>query len=62
MKKASMQDIADKVGVSRCAVSLVLSGKAKDKRISESLTNRIIQAAKELNYTPNELAKGSAPV
>lgn len=58
MKKASMQDIADKVGVSRCAVSLVLSGKAKDKRISESLTNRIIQAAKELNYTPNELARG----
>ncbi|MGN1214696.1 MAG: LacI family DNA-binding transcriptional regulator [Candidatus Cryptobacteroides sp.] len=58
MKKASMQDIADKVGVSRCAVSLVLSGKAKDKRISESLSNRILQAAKELNYTPNELARG----
>ena len=58
MKKASMQDIADKVGVSRCAVSLVLSGKAKDTRISEALSNRIIQVAKELNYTPNELARG----
>lgn len=58
MKKASMQDIADRVGVSRCAVSLVLSGKAKDKRISESLSNKIIQVAKELNYTPNELARG----
>lgn len=58
MKKASMQDIADKVGVSRCAVSLVLSGKAKDKRISEALSNRIFQVAKELNYTPNELARG----
>ncbi len=53
-----MQDIADRVGVSRCAVSLVLSGKAKDKRISESLSNKIIQVAKELNYTPNELARG----
>ena len=58
MKKASMQDIADRVGVSRCAVSLVLSGKAKDKRISEALSNRIIEVAKELNYTPNELARG----
>ncbi len=58
MKKASMQDIADRVGVSRCAVSLVLSGKAKDKRISESLSDRILQDAKELNYTPNELARG----
>ncbi len=58
MKKASMQDIADRVGVSRCAVSLVLSGKAKDKRISETLSNRILQVAKELNYTPNELARG----
>lgn len=53
-----MQDIADRVGVSRCAVSLVLSGKAKDKRISEALSNKIIQVAKELNYTPNELARG----
>lgn len=52
-----MQDIADRVGVSRCAVSLVLSGKAKDKRISEALSNKIIQVAKELNYTPNELAR-----
>ncbi len=58
MKKASMQDIADRVGVSRCAVSLVLSGKAKDKRISESLSEKIMQVAKELNYTPNELARG----
>lgn len=58
MKKASMQDIADRVGVSRCAVSLVLSGKAKDKRISKALSNKIIQVAKELNYTPNELARG----
>ena len=58
MKKVSMQDIADKVGVSRCAVSLVLSGKAKDKRISEALSKRIIEVARELNYKPNDLARG----
>ncbi len=57
MKKVSMQTIADKVGVSRCAVSLVLSGKAKDKRISETLAKRILDVAKELNYKPNVLAR-----
>lgn len=58
MKKVSMQTIADKVGVSRCAVSLVLSGKAQDKRISESLAKKILDVAKELNYKPNTLARG----
>lgn len=58
MKKVSMQDIADRVGVSRCAVSLVLSGKAKSTRISEGLRRKIIDTAAEMNYTPNELARG----
>lgn len=58
MKKVSMQDIADKVGVSKCTVSLALSGKAKEKRITDSVCERILQVAKELNYEPNELARG----
>lgn len=53
-----MQDIADKVGVSRCTVSLALSGKGRAKRVSEALCNRIIQTAKEMHYEPNELARG----
>lgn len=58
MKKISMQDIADKAGVSRCTVSLALSGKAKEKRISDSLAKKIISIAEEMNYEPNELARG----
>lgn len=58
MKKVSMQDIADRVGVSKCAVSLALSGKAKEKRISTPLSKKILQVAKELNYKPNGLARG----
>ncbi len=57
MKKVSMQDIADKVGVSRCTVSLALSGKGRAKRVSEALCDRIIQTAKEMHYEPNELAR-----
>ncbi len=58
MKKVSMQDIAERVGVSKCTVSLALSGKAKEKRISDSVCKKIFQVAKELNYEPNELARG----
>ena len=57
MKKVSMQDIADKVGVSRCTVSLALSGKGRAKRVSEALCDKIMQAAKEMHYEPNELAR-----
>jgi LacI family transcriptional regulator len=58
MHKVSMQDIADKVGVSRCTVSLALSGKGRAKRVSEALCDKIIQTAKEMHYEPNELARG----
>lgn len=53
-----MQSIADKLGVSKGTVSLVLSGKAKGKRVSDELSQRIIKTAKEMNYQPNELARG----
>ena len=58
MKKVSLQMIADSLGVSKCTVSLVLSGKSRDKRVSEELSRKIIAKAKELNYRPNELARG----
>lgn len=51
-----MKDIALKVGVSKGAVSLVLSGKA-GKRVSESTRNKILEAAEELNYQVNEVAR-----
>lgn len=58
MNRVSMLNIANKVGVSKGTVSLVLSGKAKNKRVSEELSRKIIETAREMNYQPNELARG----
>lgn len=53
-----MQDIADILGVSKGTVSLVLSGKAKNKRVSEELCKKIRATAASMNYQPNEIARG----
>lgn len=52
-----MQDIADKLGVSKGTVSLVLSGKAKGNRISEDMCRKVKKMAKQMNYQPNEIAR-----
>ncbi|WP_080903120.1 LacI family DNA-binding transcriptional regulator [Parabacteroides sp. Marseille-P3160] len=57
MKKISMQDIADKLGISKGTVSLVLSGKAKGSRVSEEMCLKVKQTADEMNYYPNEIAR-----
>jgi LacI family transcriptional regulator len=57
MKKVSMQDIADKLGVSKGTVSLVLSGKAKSGRVSEETCLKVKQLAADMNYYPNEIAR-----
>ena len=51
-----MQDIADRLGVSRSTVSLVLSGKA-GSRVSEEVKNKVFQTARELNYHVNDVAR-----
>lgn len=58
MKKTSLNDIAQQLGVSKTLVSLVLNGKAKEHRISEEVCKKVIDLAKELNYKPNQIAKG----
>jgi LacI family transcriptional regulator len=58
MKKASLSDIALRLGVSKTLVSFVLNGKAKEYRISEDICQRVLDVAKELNYTPNRIAQG----
>jgi LacI family transcriptional regulator len=55
VRKATAQDVADLAGVSRSAVSMVLNGRgqgniARDKQLA------IIEAARQLNYTPNAVA------
>lgn len=56
-KKISLKDVANSVGVSTTLASIVLNGKAKQYRISEEMTQRVIDAAKEMNYSPNIAAQ-----
>lgn len=56
-KKLSIIDIAQKIGVSTTTVSFILNGKAKEKRISDSLTQRVLDLVKEVEYKPNHLAQ-----
>ncbi|XOV94636.1 MAG: LacI family DNA-binding transcriptional regulator [Bacteroidota bacterium] len=57
MKKVSLRDIADELGVSKTLVSLVLNGKAKENRISQEVIDKVTQVAKEKGYEPNQFAK-----
>lgn len=52
--KVTIRDIADKLGVSTTAVSLVLNN--RDNRISPEKKELIIRTAKEMNYHPNQAA------
>ncbi|NDL66471.1 LacI family DNA-binding transcriptional regulator [Anaerotalea alkaliphila] len=52
---ASIRDVAKKANVAACTVSRVLNGSAS---VAEETRQRIEQAMKELNYIPNELARG----
>lgn len=52
----TLQNIADKVGMSRATVCLALNKGAKNTRLSKATCEKIINIAKELNYRPNALA------
>lgn len=54
---SNMKDIAKVVGTSVCTVSLVLNGKAEERKISPATVQRILDAARELDYRPNIAAR-----
>jgi LacI family transcriptional regulator len=56
-KKASLKDIANKVGVSTALVSYVLNNQDEEKRVGKEMAIRIREAAVALNYTPNQIAR-----
>ena len=58
MKKASLSDIAQALGVSKTLVSFVINGRAEEKGISKETTKKVLEKIKELNYQPNSLARG----
>lgn len=51
-------DIAHELNVSKTLVSLVLNGKGDAGSISKDTQKKVITKAKELNYKPNQVARG----
>ena len=60
-KRVSSEDVARRAGVSRTTVSFVLNN-TPGKTISEETRRRVLDAARELRYTPNERARTIAMV
>lgn len=56
-EKPSINDIAKILNVSKTTISFILNGKAKEKRISESLTQKVLAYIKANDFKPNQLAK-----
>lgn len=57
MKRTSIKDIADIIGISTASVSIVLSGKNKGGRVGKQMEEKILATAKEMHYQPNLLAQ-----
>ena len=50
----TMKDVAELAGVSTATVSHVING---TKKLSAETTEKVLMAIKEVNYSPNTLAK-----
>lgn len=57
-RRVTLADVARRAGVSSTSASLVLSGRGREMRISQSVEERIRQAAGELEYRPNIVSVG----
>jgi LacI family transcriptional regulator len=56
MKRVSLKDVAKKAGVAPSTVSLVLNGKARQRRISDALAAKIESVARAAGYQPHPVA------
>jgi len=57
VKRPTIRDVAERAGVGKVTVSYVLNGQSRSARISEATERRVIEAALELQYRPNALAR-----
>lgn len=58
--KITQQHIAEEAGVTRATVSYVLSGRAKELKISDRVASRVRRIAADLGYAPNHAAMALA--
>jgi DNA-binding LacI/PurR family transcriptional regulator len=56
-RPVTTHDVARRAGVSQATVSLVLSGNPR-ARVAQTTRERVLEAAEELGYRPNILARG----
>ncbi|WP_143961878.1 LacI family DNA-binding transcriptional regulator [Litoribacter populi] len=56
-RKYSIKDIANDLNISITTVSFILNGKARENRISEKLTKKVLEHVKKVGYKPNQLAQ-----
>jgi DNA-binding LacI/PurR family transcriptional regulator len=56
-RQVGLKDIAQHLGLSKATVSYILSGSAGAKSIPEKTKQRVLNAARELNYRPNFVAR-----
>jgi LacI family transcriptional regulator len=54
----TLRDVALRAGVSKTAVSVVMSGSHSTVRVSEPTRQRIMEAVRDLKFEPNVLARG----
>jgi LacI family transcriptional regulator len=57
-RRVTLAEVAEHAGVSRTTASLVLAGRGPELRISRGVEQRVIDAAKELEYRPNIVSVG----
>ena len=57
-QQITLKYIADKLNISASTVSRVLSGQAKQYRISKKTEEAVLSEAKRLDFSPNQLARG----
>lgn len=56
-RRITIEDVAKLAGVSKVTVSYVLNGRGENARISGATTEKVLSAARELQYRPNALAR-----
>lgn len=57
-RRVTLADVARHAGVSPTTASLVLSGRGRQLRISQSVEERVLKAANDLRYRPNIVSVG----
>lgn len=58
---ATVKDVANAAGVSITTVSIVLNGHAAEKHIPQTTVDKVLDAARELNYKNNNQGRRNSP-